>query len=134
MITGLNLNIAVVDEQQRVAGLGGQIGQHADFGVGHFGGGNDQADVARREFRDEAADVVGGGVVGAADAEQDFVLRIVLHGVRADGFIEVRVAAVHGLEDGDRANGGVGGQGLGRQAKPPAPRDGRDDGQQPVSG
>jgi hypothetical protein len=83
----------------------------------------------RGEFRDEAADIVGGGVVGAADAEQDLVLRVVLHGMRADGFVEVRIAAVHGLQDGDRE---AGRQGLGRPAKPPAPPDGRDDGQQPV--
>src|ERR1039457_2424608 len=121
--------VAVVDQQERVAGLGGEVGENADFAVRHFGGGEDQTDVARGEFRNETADIVGGGVVGAADAEQDLVLRIVLQSVRTDGFVEVRIAAVHGLQDGDGEAGGGG-----RASGGPAPPQGRHDHQQPVGG
>jgi len=43
-----------------------------------------------------------GWIVRVLHSEQDFVLRIILLGVRADGFVESRIAAVHRLEDRQR--------------------------------
>ena len=40
-------------------------------------------------------------VARIADAEEDFELGIILRRVREDGLVEARVAAVHGLEDGE---------------------------------
>ena len=58
--------------------------------------------MALREFVTKTADVFQGGIVGIGEAEQDFELGVVLRGVAENGLVEARIAAVDGLQDGQR--------------------------------
>ena len=62
----------------------------------------DDLDRAAREIRAAGVDIGDGGVVGIGEAEEEFEFRVVLRGVRADGFVEMRIAAMHGLQNGER--------------------------------
>jgi hypothetical protein len=100
-------------------GFAGEDLERAGLAVGRVVGGRDHADRQAREFAPQPRDVRQRGSSGSATAEEDFELRVPLLGVGADGVVELRIAAAHGLQDG---NGGAKAGTLARR-KTQCPRD-----------
>ncbi len=100
-ITGRNENVAVVHQQNLMAGLARQFRQYARFGIRRRGGNPGDGNRQVGELALQALDVFDRRVGGIADAEQNFELGIVLRRVGSYAGVKARVAAVNGLENGD---------------------------------
>ena len=96
-------DVAVVDDEDGMAGFLQKIDQHADFAVGGGGFTFEETDGDLRMGVNESADSRDSGVVEGVDAEEDFKLGVVLGGVAGDGVFEARIKAADGFQDG---NGG----------------------------
>ena len=96
-VVRLHANVAVVDQQQRVARVRDQFRQHPGLDVGVGGLDRVGSDGNRGKLPLEAVNILERRVGGIAYAEEDFELGIILAGVGNDGFVESRVAAMHRL-------------------------------------
>src|SRR5579883_798383 len=131
-VAGLDQNVAIVNEQDRVARAPGEIGEYAHFGVGRGGRDVVERDGEVREFGLQTRDIGRGGVVWIAEAEQHLESGVVLDGVGADGVVEPGVAAADRFEDGDRRQAAVFGRPSAGHA--PAPPEGGEQGEQVIGG
>ena len=126
-IARLDANVAVVHQQQFVPGAPSQFGQHPGLGIRRCSGDHVDRDGHPGEVALQAADVLDRAIPGIAHAEQNLEFRMVLPRVGRDGLVESRVAAMHGLQNGDAARrAGC------RPRSLPSPADSRPQRQQPV--
>ena len=77
-VTRRHADIAVVDDQNRVAGLPRQIDQRSDFQIGSGRRAHHQPDRQGRELAHQPLHFGACRIVRAPNAEQDFELRILL--------------------------------------------------------
>jgi hypothetical protein len=95
-------DIAVIDHQDGIAGRRRQVHQHAHLAVRRRRRADHEPYGAVGELASEPLDLRNGGVGRIRNPEQDLEVRVILESVRADALGEVRIQAVHGLEDGNR--------------------------------
>ena len=79
------------------------LGKIAHFGIcAHILGTDYEPDEALRKFRLQASHHFCRGIVSVLDAEQDFVLWIILQAMTAKAFVHLRVSPLERLKDGNR--------------------------------
>jgi hypothetical protein len=102
-VVGRDADVGIVNEQEIVLGVDGDLDEGGDFAVGSERLlADDEADGERGEFLAEALDDRDGGVVVAGDSEEDFEgAGIILAAVAGEGFIHAVVDSAERFEDAD---------------------------------
>src|SRR5579883_816292 len=80
----------------------GEFGEHSDFDVRRLRIHHVRGDRDLRKFGAEAGDVLLRGIVGIAEAEEDFEFRIVLDGMGTNGGVEFGIAAADWFQNRER--------------------------------
>src|SRR5260370_6731442 len=81
-----------------------KVHQHANLAVGRILRADYEPNRDRRKLANQALDIASSGVIGMPNSKQDLELRVLLHGVRSDGFVESVICASHRFQD---RNGGA---------------------------
>ena len=117
-------DVAVVDDEVVIAGVGHKLREIADLAVGTEDlWTEDEANGVIGEFCLELADDGSGRIVEAGDAEEDLVFAgVVLTAVAGESFGHAGIEAVDGLKDADGQSEGSGGEGATAQISAGAPK------------